>query len=221
MSVSVTSSQIDLADGQTEKIITDDEGDRTYLIEVVGNNDVRVSHNKRYAGDGTTLSAGQTHTVSNLRGERLFAAAYDGATAIRVREASADVQSQPEREVSVVGDVTLGSSVGVSSYTGSTIPVDPEATDPVTDTDTGTGSSNAARVTLGSLRRRVDIHADTSGAATLTVEVSVDDQTWLEYETVDYSSATVEVEAFDVAFEYVRAYLDQNRNGITMSAKGE
>jgi hypothetical protein len=215
------SNEINLDDQEVERIITDDEGDRTYLIEVTGTNPIRVDHNKRYALDGTTLSAGQTHTVSNLRGQELYAAAHAGQSSFRVRYAGADVQSQPEREVSVVGDVTLGSSVGVSSYTGSTIPVDPQATDPVTDTDSGTGSANAARVTLGSLRRRVDIHADTSGAATLTVEVSVDDQAWLEYETVEYSSATVEVEAFDVAFEYVRAYLDQNRNGITMSAKGQ
>jgi len=90
----------------------------------------------------------------------------------------------------------------------------------VTDTDSGTGSANAASIQLGSLRKRADIHVDTSGSATLTVEVSTDGSTWLEFETVDYSAATVEVEAFDVAFEHVRSYLDQNRNGITMSAKG-
>jgi len=108
--MSVTGSQINLEDGETEKIITDDQGDRTYLVEVIGANAIRVSHTKRYANDGTTLSAGQTHTVSNLRGERLYAAAFDGPSAIRVREAAADVQSQPEKEVSVVnGDVTISS----------------------------------------------------------------------------------------------------------------
>lgn len=217
----VTSSQINLSDGDSEKIITDDQGNKTYLIEVVGANDVRVSHSKRYAGDGTTLSAGQTHTVSNLRGERLYAAAFAGDTALRVREASADVQSQPQREVSVVGDVTVGSDIDVTSYTGSTIPVDQSQTDVLTATDSGTGSSNAAEITLGPIRRRVDIHTDTSGSSTLTVEVSTDGSTWLEYETISYSSAIVEVEAFDIAFEYVRAYLNQSRNGITMSAKGE
>lgn len=223
----VTSSQINLSDGDSEKIITDDQGNKTYLIEVVGANDVRVSHSKRYAGDGTTLSAGQTHTVSNLRGERLYAAAFDGQTALRVREASADVQSQPQREVSVVGDVSVGSDITVSDYTGSTLPVtgsltvDQTGTDVKTATDSGTGSANAAEITLGPIRRRVDIHTETSGSATLTVEVSTDGSTWLEYETISYSSAIVEVEAFDIAFEYVRAYLNQSRNGITMSAKGE
>jgi len=108
--MSVTGSQLEIDNGEIEKLITDDQGDRTYLVEVTGANSIRVSHTKRYAPDGTTLSAGQTHTVSNLRGERLYAAAYDGATAVRVREAAADVQSQPEKEVSVInGDVTISS----------------------------------------------------------------------------------------------------------------
>lgn len=118
--MSVTGSQINLSDGDKQKIITDDQGNQTYLIEVVGSNAIRVSHNKRYAADGTTLSAGQTHTVSNLRGERLYAAAYNGASAIRVREASADVQSQPEREVSVVGDVTVGSNIDIEELSPNT-----------------------------------------------------------------------------------------------------
>ena len=117
--MSVTGSQIDLEDGETEKIITDDQGNRTYLVEVVGANAIRVSHNKRYAADGTTLSAGQTHTVSNLQGQQLFAAAYDGQTAIRVREASADVQSQPEKEVSVIdGSVDIAGDIDISDRSG-------------------------------------------------------------------------------------------------------
>lgn len=111
--MTVTGSAITIPDGETERIITDDQGDRTYLVEVTGENSVRVSHNKRYAADGTTLSAGQTHTVSNLRGEKLFAAAFDGASAIRVREASADVQSQPESDVSVVSNVNADLQSGV------------------------------------------------------------------------------------------------------------
>jgi len=117
--MSVTGSQIDLTDGETEKIITDDQGNRTYLVEVVGANAIRVSHNKRYAADGTTLSAGQTHTVSNLQGQQLFAAAYDGETAIRVREASADVQSQPEKEVSVIdGSVDIAGDIDIADRSG-------------------------------------------------------------------------------------------------------
>lgn len=86
--------------------------------------------------------------------------------------------------------------------------------------DSGTGSGNAAKLTLGPLRRLVDLHVDTSGAATLTVEVSTDGTNWRTFDTVSYSSATQEVEQYDVAWEYVRAYLDSNRNLIEASAKG-
>lgn len=127
--MSVTGSQINLEDGETEKIITDDQGDRTYLVEVVGANAIRVSHTKRYAADGTTLSAGQTHTVSNLRGERLYAAAFDGPSAIRVREAAADVTSQPERRVEVVNadSLQLAAAVGINNTAGTQI--DPATND--------------------------------------------------------------------------------------------
>ena len=104
--------QIDLDDGEVERIIRDEEANRAYLVEVTGPNPVRVGHTKRYARDGNTLSGRQTHTVSNLRGEELYAAAFDGPTAIRVRVAAADVESQPQREVTVVeGDVEIESGV--------------------------------------------------------------------------------------------------------------
>jgi len=109
---------IPIADGESERIITDDESNRTYLVEVIGDNPVRISHNKRYASDGTTLSAGQTHTISNLRGEELYAAAYDGETVIRVREASADVNSQPVKEIDI-GEVSVNSAIGIDNYTQS------------------------------------------------------------------------------------------------------
>ncbi|TKX79274.1 hypothetical protein EXE53_16735 [Halorubrum sp. SD626R] len=54
------------------------------------------------------MSAGQSHTVTNLRGKKLYAAAFDGATAIRVRRAAADVQAQPERNVTIeAGEVSI------------------------------------------------------------------------------------------------------------------
>lgn len=215
------SNEINLDDQEVERIITDDEGNRTYLVEVTGVNPIRIDHNKRYALDGTTLSAGQTHTVSNLRGQELYAAAHAGSSSLRVRYAGADVRSQPEREVSVVGDVTVGSDITVSDYNGPSIPTNESVTSPIFATDRATGAPNAAQLDLGRSRRRTDIHVDTSGPATLAVEVNVGGGDWLEYDTVSYSSATTEVEAFDIAFKLVRAYLDQNRNGITMSAKGE
>jgi hypothetical protein len=97
----VTQTEITLSDGDAERIITDEEANQTYIVEVTGPNPVRVDHNKRYAADGTTLSANQSHTVNNLRGKELYAAAHAGSTQIRVRRAAANVESQPEQEITV------------------------------------------------------------------------------------------------------------------------
>jgi hypothetical protein len=101
-------------------------------------------------------------------------------------------------------------------------PFDQSDASAITADDSGTGAANAAQATLGPLRSAVNVHIDTSGAATLTVEVSPDGGTsWLQFDTVQYSAATTQVEAYaDVAFADVRAYLDTNRNGVTLASKG-
>jgi hypothetical protein len=116
-------SQINLDAGETDRIIRDDEADREYIVEIVGPNDIRIDHNERYASDGTTLSAGQKHKVRRLRGQELYAAAFDGATALRVREAAADVESQPEKEVSLINadNLELAAAVGIQNSQGSDI----------------------------------------------------------------------------------------------------
>lgn len=134
-------------------------------------------------------------------------------------------------EVDPATEQTLGSIDGkvatettlsaVDSKLGGTLTVEPDVTT-ATATDSGTGGPNAAAVTLGPDRTLLDVHVDTSGSATLTVEVSTDGGgTWLTFHTQDYASATTEVEQFRCAFDDVRAHLDQNRNGVTISAKGE
>lgn len=122
-------SQINLADGEIDRIIRDDEADREYIVEIVGDNDVRINHNERYAPDGTTLAAGQKHKIRRLRGKELYAAAFDGPTALRVRRAAADVESQPEKEVSLINadNLELAAAVGLQDSGGTDI--DP-ATDP-------------------------------------------------------------------------------------------
>jgi hypothetical protein len=67
----------------------------------------------------------------------------------------------------------------------------------------------------------VDVAYDTSGAASLTVEVSSDASNWHALEgTPSPDSAVNLVYPTDTAFRYVRAYLDQNRNEVEISAKG-
>jgi hypothetical protein len=123
-----------------------------------------------------------------------------------------DVQDRAAREL---GKTRIEDPSGVL--------VDPReiaGSDPVTDTDSGTGASNAAQLDLESVRTIVDFYVSTSGAATLTVEVSTGGNTWREFDTVDYTSATSEVEQYETGYRFVRAYLDQNRTVIEASAKG-
>lgn len=99
-------------------------------------------------------------------------------------------------------------------------PVDVDQTNPVTATDSGTGAANAATLTLGNYRQSANIIVDTSGTATLTVEIYVDGVWETFYETT-YDSAVGMAEIFPhVASDQIRAYLDQNRNDVTIIAKG-
>lgn len=103
-------SEIDLADGEVEEIINqrDAEGQDRWILEVTGSNDIRYSHDERYASEGTTVPAGMQTRLTNLRGDRLFVSAFDGATTIRVMPASADNVRNPNRDVTILeGDVTV------------------------------------------------------------------------------------------------------------------
>ena len=91
---------------------------------------------------------------------------------------------------------------------------------PKHDQDSGTGSGNAAELQLGATRSVVDIHVDTSGDATLTVEVSTDGSTWRRLDTVSYTGASQYIEQYDTAYPHIRAYLNQNRTLVEMAAKG-
>lgn len=93
-------------------------------------------------------------------------------------------------------------------------------TDPISATDSGTGSANAAQLDLGSLRKDVDVHVDTSNDATLTVEVSTDASTWRQFDTVSYTGASTAMEQYEVAYQHVRAHLNQNRNLVELASKG-
>jgi len=138
-------------------------------------------------------------------------------------------------QVDPATDTTLSSTLSreISQWSAGTVPtaledttgtqVDPLAKDDaavITASDSGTGSGNAAQLDLGPIRSSVDVHVDTSGAATLTVEVSTDGNNWRTYQTVDYGSGTATVEHFNTASGQIRAYLDSNRNLVEMSAKG-
>jgi len=87
---------------------------------------------------------------------------------------------------------------------------------------TSTATNNVS-VDLGSISKRVGIVADVSGSATLTIEVSSSGAFAGEehaVQTVSYSSAGVNLEQFEFAFQFVRARVDQNLNTLEIAARG-
>lgn len=94
------------------------------------------------------------------------------------------------------------------------------ASELVSDTTTSNGAANAAQVDLGDLKTNVDVFADTSGAATLTIEVSADGSTWRQADTVSISSATTDLQQYHFAYPHVRAYLDTATNTVEVVGRG-
>jgi len=113
-------------------------------------------------------------------------------------------------------------AVKVEDTTDTTIdPFDQADTEQINGSDSGTGSANAAQLSLGDFRKDVDVFVDTSGDATLTVEVSEDGgTTWRELDTVSYTGASTEVEQYSTVFGDIRAYLNQNRNEVVAVSRG-
>jgi hypothetical protein len=112
--------------------------------------------------------------------------------------------------------------VGVEDTTGSQVdPFDQSDVGQIDASDSGAGSSNAATLDLGDFRKDFDVFVDTTGDATLTVEVSEDGgTTWRQYDSISYNGSSEEVEQFDTAFQHVRAYLNQNRNEVVVVSRG-
>lgn len=84
---------------------------------------------------------------------------------------------------------------------------------------TGTATDNVA-LTMGRNRKAIDVFVDTSGAATLTVETRLSGGTWRAFDTVDYASATTEVEQYETAYPEIRARVDSNLNTLEAVGKG-
>ena len=97
--------EIEIEPGEPQEVISDvDVGSTPYIVEV-REAPVRFAHRKRQADRGAELSAGQTHTLSNFRGSGIWLAAPEEPATVRVRPAGAKLESQPEKDVSIIGDV--------------------------------------------------------------------------------------------------------------------
>ena len=102
---------IQLDKGETEQVLKQDdvEGGLAYLVEVSGA-PVRFAHRRPQAARGAELRPGQQHKLSNFRGEGLWLHAPDASATVRVRPAGADLDTQPERQVTIES-VELGSGI--------------------------------------------------------------------------------------------------------------
>jgi len=92
------------------------------------------------------------------------------------------------------------------------------------DATTATGSSNAAEIRATGGRTQVSVAWDTSGASTITVEVSPGGGTWFD-RTHDVipsqpGSAEQRAETLETGFRHVRVYADSSLNELLISAKG-
>jgi len=98
---------IEIKPGEPQEVISDtDVGTTPYIVEV-RDADVRFAHKKRQADRGATLTAGQTHTLSNFRGSGIWLAAPEATATVRVRPAGASLDSQPSKDVRIEGDVIV------------------------------------------------------------------------------------------------------------------
>lgn len=86
-------------------------------------------------------------------------------------------------------------------------------------TDSGVGSANAAELTIGGVRKLVGVHWESTGAATLNVEVMIDGS-WETFDTVAISAAGSDIEVYEVPYDDIRAYLDANRTKVVVTSGG-
>jgi len=109
------------------------------------------------------------------------------------------------------------SPVGIEDSGGSQVdPVDAGQFGPFHDRVTSAATN--ATINPGRYGNGATIVADTSGAATLTVEVSNDGASWSAY-TVSIGGSEGVKETVD-GFANVRAQVDQNLNSLEISSKG-
>lgn len=112
----------------------------------------------------------------------------------------------------------VASPVGVEDSAGAQVdPLDESSMGPFSARATAIGTN--AAVSPGAYGQPVTIVADTSGAATLTVEVSQDGGVSWDAYTVDIGGAGGVKEEVH-GFADVRASVDQNLNALSVSAKG-
>jgi len=190
-------------------------------IELKGTDNSGTTETIQAEDLGTALNGSETAVITALA----RALSDVGNAQIRV-ETPNPIDVSAATVTTDVGD-RAGRNIGKARLMDSTgtllDPVDQSDASQITDQDSGTGSANAAQLDLGDLRQSFDIHVDTSGDATLTVEVSTSGKFSGEERTfasISYTGASQEIEQFETKYQHIRAFLDQNRTLVEIAARG-
>lgn len=96
------------------------------------------------------------------------------------------------------------------------------AAEQINDSTDTAGEANAAVLNLEEVRSDVDLFVETSGTATLTVEVSATGEFTGEEHEADSASvdSTTDFRQYGLAYQYVRAYTDANLTELELVSRG-
>jgi hypothetical protein len=112
--------------------------------------------------------------------------------------------------------------VGVEDGSGTQVdPINQSDTSQISDSTTTAG--NNVSLNLGDLRESVDVIADVSGSATLTITASTTGNFSGEQHdvlSIDYTSSGVNLEQIDFAYQHIRASVDSNLNELEIVSRG-
>lgn len=170
--------------------------------------------------------ADQIDKIQNILSGQTLTVTDDGSLAIATlpepidvssSEVDVDLNSQSVSPITITDD----GSLAIAAWNAGTLEVNDTGKGVITDTTTSTGSGSAAQLDLGDNRKDVDVFYDTSGSATVTIEVSKNASDWRQFNAENPTSAKKELIQMDTSYRHVRAYADQNLNRIELSSKGE
>ena len=213
---------VQISDGETTELVSAQDITEGYRVSVLksGSGPVRLSHSRAYASDGQEFPRGSTFTVGDLRGTSVYAHAPGGDVALTIEDASFSILNPFRTSLSGSSTATGGDSVQVEDTAGAVIdPFDQGQIEGISASTTATGAGNAASLSLGHYRNKVDILADVNGSATVTVEVQDGAGTWVPFDTFSVSSPGDTLQVETVADD-IRAYADQNLDRLELASKG-
>ncbi|WIV67555.1 hypothetical protein [Natrialbaceae archaeon AArc-T1-2] len=182
------------------------------LIEITPSEDITVDEiaetvDVLVSGDVSVSSISETVTV-----QEDTPLDVSGSTVTVQEDTPISVSSDETREI---GKARVQDSSGVLVD-----PLDADDMTPVSSMTSMVGKADAASIDLGPHRKDVDVYYDVTGAATVTIEVSADGDTWRELREISTDDAETSVVSVSTSYQHVRAYADENLETIEIASKG-